>query len=263
MARAHSSAALQLMGQLMGQLWRTPRSRPNCAPAQIIADDKILPCMALALGGKIGPSGRMAIGDKMGRHTAFLWAFPLLIVLAGCVAKPGGGAQPTDVRPLDMSAISAQTLAPVTLAAPVTLVPSNLTPAPLGSAPTAGRVIGAASTSALTSGQPALGTSAAESPADIGAAATSALRAGGGQILATSPEEASCIAEGGRWGKAGTSSAMACFRPANDAGKTCTAQSDCTTQCLARSGSCAPFWPIFGCTEVIQNDGSVVQLCLE
>lgn len=217
--------------------------------------------MALALGGKIGPTGRMAIGDKMGRHTAFLWAFPLLIVLAGCVAKPGGGAAPTDVRPLDMSAISAQTLAPVTLA------PGNFTPAPLGSAPTTGRVIGAAPisapTSAPTAGQPALGTSAAESPADIGAAATSALRAGGSQIPATSPEEASCIAEGGRWGKAGTSSAMACFRPAKDAGKACNAQSDCTTQCLARSGSCAPFWPIFGCTEVIQNDGSVVQLCLE
>jgi hypothetical protein len=218
----------------------------------------------LAWCGRIGPIGFIwHHGGIMGKGTAFFWAISFAIVLAGCAAQSVGVAvaPASDVRPLDMSAISAQTLAP----------------APIGSAPATGRVIGASPAPASASAPAALGgglglsvsgsQSAAagisESAADIGAAATSALRAGAAQTPAASPEEATCIAEGGRWGKAGTSSAMACFRPAKDAGKACTAQSDCTTQCLARSRSCAPFWPIFGCTEVVQNDGRVVQLCLE
>jgi hypothetical protein len=65
------------------------------------------------------------------------------------------------------------------------------------------------------------------------------------------------------WRRVGNTIAFACLRPSRDAGKSCAKESDCTSQCLARSRSCAPFWPIFGCSDVIQNDGRVVQLCLE
>lgn len=78
-----------------------------------------------------------------------------------------------------------------------------------------------------------------------------------------SPQEADCRAKGGRWGKAGKLVAMTCYIPAKDAGKSCSRQSDCSSQCLARSKTCAPIWPIFGCSDVLQNDGSMVKLCID
>lgn len=78
-----------------------------------------------------------------------------------------------------------------------------------------------------------------------------------------SPEEAACRAKGGQWAKAGKLAAMTCYIPSKDAGKSCTKQSDCSSQCLARSKTCAPIWPIFGCSEVLQNDGALVKLCID
>lgn len=81
--------------------------------------------------------------------------------------------------------------------------------------------------------------------------------------IPTSPEEVACRAKGGNWGKAGKLAAMTCYIPAKDAGRSCYKQSDCSNQCLARSKTCAPIWPIFGCSEVLQNDGSLVTLCID
>jgi hypothetical protein len=81
--------------------------------------------------------------------------------------------------------------------------------------------------------------------------------------IPSSPEEVACRAKGGQWGKAGKLAAMTCYVPSKDAGKSCSRQSDCTSQCLARSRTCAPIWPIFGCSDVLQNDGSLVKLCID
>lgn len=78
-----------------------------------------------------------------------------------------------------------------------------------------------------------------------------------------SPEEAACRNSGGRWGSAGKSGALSCFHASKDGGKACHKQGDCSSQCLARSKTCAPFWPIFGCTEVLQKDGSLGKLCID
>lgn len=79
----------------------------------------------------------------------------------------------------------------------------------------------------------------------------------------TSPEETACRVKGGQWGKAGKLAAMTCYISSKDAGKFCSKQSDCSSQCLARSKTCAPIWPIFGCSQVLQNDGSLVTLCID
>ncbi len=221
----------------------------------------------------------MAKGKQQMRGRIYrLWVAALLAgVLTGCGLTAGGlnkstgqsGGVLTGAAPLDMSSIQTQTL----------------DPAAIGSAPATGRVIGAPvpqSSIAPPIANTPSADSAAPTPADIGAAAKAALQKGGGQTgqqaaggdtlpsaatkvqpQPSSPEEAACLNQGGRWGRAGNTSAMACFRPAKDAGKSCNIESDCTSQCLARSRSCAPFWPIFGCTEVIQNNGAVVNLCLE
>lgn len=190
-----------------------------------------------------------------------LWAIPLAVVLSGCGAggmSNGRSAAGLGINaaatPLDTSAIQTQTLGP----------------APAGSAPATGRVIGAApAATAATAASPTVASTAApeapQSAADIGAAAAAALKAGASVEPDDTPktlEEAACLQEGGRWGKAGETGAMACFYPMKDAGKSCSKESDCSSQCLARSRSCAPFWPMFGCTDVVQNDGAVVQLCL-
>lgn len=54
-----------------------------------------------------------------------------------------------------------------------------------------------------------------------------------------------------------------CVTPTRDAGQRCIAASDCEGVCLARSGSCAPFQPLFGCQEVFTLPGRRETLCLE
>lgn len=79
----------------------------------------------------------------------------------------------------------------------------------------------------------------------------------------SSPEEAKCLKSGGVWATAGKGSAMACVKPTRDAGKACTKQSQCEGFCLARSGTCAPITPMFGCNDILQDDGRRVTLCLD
>lgn len=55
----------------------------------------------------------------------------------------------------------------------------------------------------------------------------------------------------------------ACVRPTSDAGRSCTAAADCTGLCLARSGTCAPLAPLFGCHEVFTSPGRRETLCTD
>lgn len=78
-----------------------------------------------------------------------------------------------------------------------------------------------------------------------------------------SPEEARCLKTGGTWASAGQSGAKACVTLTRDGGKACTRQSQCEGYCLARSGTCAPITPMFGCNDIPQDDGREVTLCLD
>ncbi|GLS88300.1 hypothetical protein GCM10010873_32740 [Cypionkella aquatica] len=78
-----------------------------------------------------------------------------------------------------------------------------------------------------------------------------------------SPQEQACVKSGGRWSVAGKSGGMTCVRMLRDAGKSCRKQSDCEGSCLARSNTCAPITPLFGCNEILQNDGAMVTLCID
>lgn len=76
-------------------------------------------------------------------------------------------------------------------------------------------------------------------------------------------EQAICERQGGRWGKAGKSNGRTCIKRTRDGGKQCRKESDCDGVCLARSGTCAPSKPLFGCNEILQNDGRRVTLCVD
>ncbi len=73
---------------------------------------------------------------------------------------------------------------------------------------------------------------------------------------------AACAARGGQYASA-PSGGNVCVTRTRDGGKACTRATQCEGLCLARSGSCAPIAPVFGCNEILQDDGSRVTLCLD
>ncbi|MBT8416499.1 MAG: hypothetical protein KJO42_03590 [Silicimonas sp.] len=72
-----------------------------------------------------------------------------------------------------------------------------------------------------------------------------------------------CERKGGRWGLTPGKATYACFRELSDAGDTCRAESDCQGLCLARSRTCSPIEPFFGCHEVLSDTGFRQTLCIE
>ena len=72
----------------------------------------------------------------------------------------------------------------------------------------------------------------------------------------------SCIAKGGEFIRDGQGNGFFCSQTPLDAGKSCSAASDCQSACLARSRSCAPVKPLLGCNEVLTNSGVAVTECV-
>jgi hypothetical protein len=78
-----------------------------------------------------------------------------------------------------------------------------------------------------------------------------------------SPSQLLCEASDGIWGQAGESGAFTCQKRTKDSGKACTKKTDCQGECLARSNTCAPVSPLFGCNEVLDKEGRMVTLCID
>ena len=78
-----------------------------------------------------------------------------------------------------------------------------------------------------------------------------------------SASQIACEEDGGRWARAGESIAMTCIRTTRDAGKSCDSKTDCEGECLARSRTCSPIKPLFGCNPVLMDTGAEVTLCIE
>ncbi|KAF0172522.1 MAG: hypothetical protein FD162_2354 [Rhodobacteraceae bacterium] len=81
--------------------------------------------------------------------------------------------------------------------------------------------------------------------------------------LPLSPEELACLKTGGTWSGAGYAGAKACVKLTRDGGKSCKREKDCEGYCLAKSKTCAPVTPMFGCNEIVQDNGMVVTLCID
>jgi hypothetical protein len=76
-------------------------------------------------------------------------------------------------------------------------------------------------------------------------------------------ERSACERLGGVFTSSAAGRPLACVRPTRDAGRQCRTGSDCAGACLARSNTCAPFVPLFGCHEVITPTGGRVVECLD
>lgn len=82
-------------------------------------------------------------------------------------------------------------------------------------------------------------------------------------VIQKTKEQITCEKQGGSWGNVGKSGSKTCIKRTRDGGKECRKESDCDGLCLARSGTCAPVKPLFGCNEILQNDGRRVTLCVD
>ncbi|MBO4167966.1 hypothetical protein LV780_10660 [Cereibacter azotoformans] len=79
--------------------------------------------------------------------------------------------------------------------------------------------------------------------------------------VAKSPSQLACEASGGRYLR--VKALFTCVKTPRDAGKRCTRESDCSGRCLARSQSCAPFDPLLGCNDILDDEGRRTTLCLD
>jgi len=80
---------------------------------------------------------------------------------------------------------------------------------------------------------------------------------------AKSAAEIACDKTKGIWITAGNTGTKTCQQPLRDSGKQCSRDKDCEGQCLARSRTCAPFAPMFGCNDVLQDNGQRATLCID
>ncbi|MEZ5751174.1 MAG: hypothetical protein R3D60_04135 [Paracoccaceae bacterium] len=77
-------------------------------------------------------------------------------------------------------------------------------------------------------------------------------------------QRAACAREGGELlSRGGRQGIYYCAHRTRDAGQRCDEASDCEGICLARSGTCAPLRPLFGCQEVFTDPGRRETLCME
>jgi hypothetical protein len=77
-----------------------------------------------------------------------------------------------------------------------------------------------------------------------------------------SEAQLACERRNGTWTSAGKGFKSCVFRT-RDGGKTCRKETDCDGLCLARSGSCAPYKPLFGCNDILDSMGRKVTLCID
>ena len=78
-----------------------------------------------------------------------------------------------------------------------------------------------------------------------------------------SPAQLACEKRGGRWMTVGGTNTQSCITMTRDSGKSCSRKTDCQGQCLARSRTCAPAEPLFGCNEVLEPNGVRATLCID
>jgi hypothetical protein len=78
-----------------------------------------------------------------------------------------------------------------------------------------------------------------------------------------SAAQIACEKTGSVWGAAGKSGGKTCITRTRDGGKECRRESDCEGLCLGRSRTCAPVKPLFGCNDILQDDGREVTLCID
>jgi hypothetical protein len=82
-------------------------------------------------------------------------------------------------------------------------------------------------------------------------------------VVLDDPQALKCQKQGGQWANVGQAGLHACILPTKDGGKQCKAKTDCQGECLARSGTCSPIAPLFGCNDILTEGGLRVTQCID
>jgi hypothetical protein len=82
-------------------------------------------------------------------------------------------------------------------------------------------------------------------------------------VTPKSEMQLACEKKKGKWSRIGKGNFRACVFQTRDGGKRCEKESQCEGLCLARSGTCSPIKPLYGCNEILQDNGARVTLCLD
>jgi hypothetical protein len=174
------------------------------------------------------------------RRVFLIFAFALL-VLAGCqLALPGRDGPAAAANPITGGSITTTTLDTAPTATPAAAQVTTQAPTPPDAEATESQ---------------AAATDADEQGTVTAPAATPAVLKSASQIA--------CEEDGGTWARAGPGGGMACVRQTRDGGKQCNSKDDCSGECLARSRTCAPIQPLFGCNAVLMDNGAEVSLCID
>lgn len=184
-------------------------------------------------------------------------------LLAGCqLSAPGKAASgPPSGNPISAGEIEVTALD----------TPAGQDPAAPGANPT-GEGKPAAQSAPQSGPQslpPADGTSSATTPAAEAEAEAKPDSPAPKPDLATTPVtpksemQIACEKKNGRWSGIGKGKLRACVFTTKDGGKRCDRESQCEGVCLARSGTCSPMKPLYGCNEILQDNGARVTLCLD
>lgn len=78
-----------------------------------------------------------------------------------------------------------------------------------------------------------------------------------------SPEALACQRRGGTYLRLAGGRLGTCQISTGEGQKSCARGSDCAGDCLARSRTCAPVRPLFGCNEVLDDMGRRMTQCLQ
>lgn len=175
-----------------------------------------------------------------------------LTLLAGCQPGTRGAGGPDAAAPADLAA---EAIEVTTLDTPAGAPDGAPEGAPEGAA--------AAEPAPAAPGDPAEATPPAAVPAPVGETDPADPVQAAEPAVVKSRAQVACERRGGTWSRIGDSDSRACVRRTRDAGKECRRDSDCQGACLARSRTCAPIDPLFGCNDVLQDNGMRVTLCVE
>lgn len=200
--------------------------------------------------GDMSSDGRDFRRIGAGALWPFLAPVALCLSLSGCLGGFGGGEAPKaqGVNPITQGEIEV-----TALAAP----PSEgkeASVSPLAGAPAVAGVPEAAEPAAAP----------ASPNADAGREGSAPPPAAAAPIpeAAKSAAQRDCERRKGQWSNA-SKGLKACVFTTKDAAKRCTASTQCESQCLARSQSCAPLKPLFGCNEILDDSGRRMTQCIE
>lgn len=192
---------------------------------------------------------------------AFLILALALPLLAACqMSLPGRDRPAAEANPITGGTITTTSLDAPIAASPVAAAPVDATP--VGN--TAVEEVEAAQAPPATPADPAPAAETAAANAASAADTTAPIDAAPVQSEPVkSASQIACEEDGGTWARAGANGGMSCVRQTRDGGKQCDSKTDCQGECLARSRTCAPIQPLFGCNAVLMDNGAEVSLCID